>query len=35
MENLDPPLLWQEDRSDEYQQAAEENYAGRDSLQAK
>jgi hypothetical protein len=35
MENLDPTLLWQEEPCDQYQQAAEENYAGRDSLQAK
>lgn len=35
MENLAPPLLGQEDSNDEYQHAAEHNYAGRDSLQAK
>ena len=35
MENLAPSLLGQEDSNDQYQQAAEENYAGRNSLQAK
>jgi hypothetical protein len=35
MENLAPSLLGQEDRNDQYQEAAEENCAGRNSLPAK
>jgi hypothetical protein len=32
MENLAPSLLGQEDSSDQHRQAAEENYASRNSL---